>query len=688
MFAFNRSNKRSFENETHAKLATLLLDEYVQVLSSFELNQIASLTYGTEVCDEIFEMLEEVLGKPLDYTTLALQKSLVVAKHILIYGSEECVRNSIALGRLVEPLQIYNTVLLQQQRQGATALFYRIKGGGVDKGYPVREAAKQFYDLVANPDQVHHLRHTHADPNSLVPVGDDKVVFVTDEVRLYLLKKRMDEQQRIQAKSNLAKAEDGFGGGYMSKDGKAVVGAAHGIEEMLAKDKREKMKYRDDGVTPYQAPKELLDDARAAAAVGGVDDLLSSTTTASSVAAPRDLLDFSSSPQPTKAAVSVDLLGHDLLGSGSTPLNGSTTATGDLLLGGGGGGGLDLLGVGHSHTNGGSRNGNGVVDFLGVTTTSTTTAAMSSSTTTAMTSPLDLLGMPPTIGTNVPPSQTTTVNIGNSIFNVHNTNSNGSQKASIMSSGAADPFSALDALGVPASKPTSTHLFAGVADAEQRSLGLAAAKDPLLEINGLPADMTKLSLINSNMNNNKPIVDSLSGHSMPKWGGIMDDGGMSSDSESHGFGGAILGGGGGTAMKPIQGGLLTSTTTFGLSSSMASTAMTTTSSDSDPFSSLSQTTKNNHDDSNIPSFAMPVMSSMASTSVMPDPILPPAHGGMGVSSTFGGDEMYENTVYDHNPYVGDEDDNDSGFVMGGMVGSGLQPTAPPPPVPPPPPPAF
>ena len=116
----------------------------------------------------------------------------------------------------------------------------RIKGGGVDTAGPVRELAEQVYIMLCNPQQLQFERNTNADPNSLVPIGDrQQIAFVTDDVRHAQLKLRMQQEQSIQMKSNLKKANDGFGGGYMSTNGKNVVGAAHGIEEMIKQKQKE-----------------------------------------------------------------------------------------------------------------------------------------------------------------------------------------------------------------------------------------------------------------------------------------------------------------------------------------------------------------------------------------------------------------------------------------------------------------
>ena len=304
-------------SEAEQQLANLLLDENCQVLSSFELNQIASFTYGEKVCDQIFEILEEILSHPVDHSTLCIEKALAVTKHVLIYGAEKCVNSAWALGRHVNNLQEYNTVLIAQQRQGPDAWWQRVKGGGVDKGFPVREAATDLHNLLSSKDQIQLMRHTKSDPNSLVPIGDDKVAFATDEVRLFILKKRLEEQKLMHTQSNLVQERGGFGSGYNAKDGKSVVGAAHSLEEMMARAKRaeqkEKNKFSDEG--PIRSHRQ--------------DDFLSSQMPVPVPATPEvDLLDLSTSAPSTAVHTDPFAIG-DLLGNSNSSYAVDTTS--DLL---------------------------------------------------------------------------------------------------------------------------------------------------------------------------------------------------------------------------------------------------------------------------------------------------------------------------------------------------------------------
>jgi hypothetical protein len=87
----------------------------------------------------------------------------------------------------------------------------------------------------------------------------NQIAFCSDEVRHTALQKRIQHQAAMEIKSNLAKADNGFGSGYNAADGKLVVGAAHSLEEMIKEAERiaakEKSKFSDDGTgRGYTAP--------------------------------------------------------------------------------------------------------------------------------------------------------------------------------------------------------------------------------------------------------------------------------------------------------------------------------------------------------------------------------------------------------------------------------------------------
>lgn len=352
-------------SQAERELRPILLDDGCQVMSSFELNKVASLTYGDLVCDEIFELIEKIVAQPLNFSPLTVQKTLVVTKHILIYGSEKCVNSAYGIGKFIETLTTFNSVLAAQKLQGAHAFLQRLQGGGVDRGGPIREAAKAVHELLKDIRVLQRIRNESASSQSLVPIGDDKIAFITDEVRHWILKRKIQQQEQFEIKSNLAKSEGGFGGGYMTNDGKSVVGAAHGIEEMIKMAQRDKKKFSDSGLTG-PSPEEMIlqelaaeakrqkeEAAREAAAKN--EALLPGSAMAEQPSEEVDLLDLGTvvHTAPPVASSTADLLGgfHGVVTTPADDLLGLTSATqqqsGNLLdsdpWSAGNGGGNDLL---------------------------------------------------------------------------------------------------------------------------------------------------------------------------------------------------------------------------------------------------------------------------------------------------------------------------------------------------------
>lgn len=319
-------------SDAEKQLAELLYEDNVQVISSLELNQMASYTYHErplvagqkDLCEKILDMIEAVLSKPMDHSTLTVHKTLVVLKHILIYGAEKVMTAAVYLGAYVEPLMEYNTAIMAQQSDSITGMFLRFKGGAVDKGGPVRQVATELHALLTNRSQLLYERSVHADPNSLVPVGErNKAAFATDEARLEALQRSIQRERQMLIKSNLAKSSSAFGSGYTGKDGKSVVGAAHGLDVMIKMAQKEQSKFSDD--KSYRPPGSEAADALAAAqAAANIQDLLSLQQETNAQ---------QSQPQHQSARTqSVDLLdfGADVTSGSSAPPT-TTNATEDLL---------------------------------------------------------------------------------------------------------------------------------------------------------------------------------------------------------------------------------------------------------------------------------------------------------------------------------------------------------------------
>ena len=234
------------------------------------------MTGGRLTHERMLDVLEQVISRPVHVSVLAMHKSLVVLRHLLLYGADQVLAPAKTLDKHVLNIaEKYNTAVIAQEATGATGFFMRLKGGAVDKGGPAREVAKSIIILVSDPRTLQFERNAKADPDSLVPVGSkNQVGFITDQARHAILQRRMEKERQVELKSNLAKSDSAFGSGYNSKDGKAVVGAAHSLEEMIkvAEKKEQAAKRRfTDAPKPqqqtgsdsqvfcdYQAPSSIL----------------------------------------------------------------------------------------------------------------------------------------------------------------------------------------------------------------------------------------------------------------------------------------------------------------------------------------------------------------------------------------------------------------------------------------------
>ncbi len=144
------------------------------------------------------------------------------------------------------------------------------------------------------------IRSQCEDPDSLVPVGHkEEVGFVSDEVRKALLDEKIQKQHDIRIKSNLKTPNDAiFGAGYLGKDGKTVVGAAHGLDEMLKMAEKSNKRYSDtQQLTEAQKrEKEHLDKLKIEYQIGKIKSVNSLDNTEKSQSSANngivDLLDF------------------------------------------------------------------------------------------------------------------------------------------------------------------------------------------------------------------------------------------------------------------------------------------------------------------------------------------------------------------------------------------------------------
>eukprot|EP00957_Ditylum_brightwellii_P168479 12824463-Ditylum_brightwellii.AAC.1 len=85
---------RRRHTEIQRNINTLIFNDNEDVISTFDMNRIASFTFNELTCGEIFDYflqtLTAVTKAPIKYTPLSLTKALTLIYHLLIYGSERC----------------------------------------------------------------------------------------------------------------------------------------------------------------------------------------------------------------------------------------------------------------------------------------------------------------------------------------------------------------------------------------------------------------------------------------------------------------------------------------------------------------------------------------------------------------------------------------------------------------------
>lgn len=331
---FRNPKCSSSSAEVERLIAKYILDDSNPILSTLDMNRLASYTYGEVVREELFERLESLMKRPDNVSILALQKSLCLVQHLIIYGSEPCVNLAWNMSRVIEELQRYNPI-------PAPTLISQIIGGQVDRAFVVRELATELRTLLSNTNQITLLRHQHhATSSSLVPVGStSQVGFAPTPTTAHQWQQQQQLSSRNQNKSNVAKPDSSFGGGTANK----VISAAYSLEDMLQKAQEEEAKKRNryfDSVEQEQKWHQQLSQQYATVTTANTSttsqDLLDSFTSYNSNQKEEDLLGFPSimTPQPagpSSSSTSAELfMEQDLLLLGTT--NNSAPSTSDNTI--------------------------------------------------------------------------------------------------------------------------------------------------------------------------------------------------------------------------------------------------------------------------------------------------------------------------------------------------------------------
>lgn len=77
-----------------------------------ELNQFATFTYheqsmagGRMLYEKMLDILEKIISKPFDVSTLTIHKALVVVRHMLLFGAEKVLAPARSLGTCIHSIE-------------------------------------------------------------------------------------------------------------------------------------------------------------------------------------------------------------------------------------------------------------------------------------------------------------------------------------------------------------------------------------------------------------------------------------------------------------------------------------------------------------------------------------------------------------------------------------------------------
>eukprot|EP00814_Leptocylindrus_danicus_P013659 CAMPEP_0116014378 /NCGR_PEP_ID=MMETSP0321-20121206/6243_1 /TAXON_ID=163516 /ORGANISM="Leptocylindrus danicus var. danicus, Strain B650" /LENGTH=380 /DNA_ID=CAMNT_0003484021 /DNA_START=17 /DNA_END=1159 /DNA_ORIENTATION=- len=341
---------KSFGCEIERIAAKFLFDDTIclENLRPYD-QQVAQLTQIEQEARKLFDLLQNILCRPAEYSPKCMYKSLMLIQHLLAHGSDFCVEYTYELVLQIDFLQEYNSAVIMNEKN----ILYKLKGGSADEGEPVRNISEELTTLLKintpksllNMRAMNALKVTQQETSSSVGGGGGADLLVGfGGVDHGATKVR---QNKVTA--------GGFGSGLAGKKKgeKLVVGAQYSLEDMLAKERNQPVKYYDDEHKMKQVAEEtkgmmdLLETSTSMPATSGGEAM---TTT--------DLLDVNSAV----GNASDPFAGADLLGTGGAE---TTNAQSSNLLDP-----LSLSSAVNTSQQGG--NGSGVNELLDIFSTAAT----------------------------------------------------------------------------------------------------------------------------------------------------------------------------------------------------------------------------------------------------------------------------------------------------------------------------
>jgi len=396
---------KSFGCEIERIAAKFLFDDTIclENLRPYD-QQVAQLTQIEQEARKLFDLLQNILCRPAEYSPKCMHKSLMLIQYLLAHGSDFCVEYTYELVLQIDFLQEYNSAVIMNEKN----ILYKLKGGSADEGEPVRNISEELTTLLKinttksllNMRAMNALKMAQQETSSSVGGGggDDLLVGFGGV-----------DHGATKVRQNKATA-GGFGSGLAGKKKgeyyrnkmlhlfnvellpqsycllllvflftpfnavgeKLVVGAQYSLEDMLAKERNKPVKYYDDEHKMKQIAEEtkgMMDLLETSTGMPATSGGVGMTTT--------DLLDVNSAV----GNASDPFAGADLLGTGGAE---TTTAQSSNLL--------DPLSLSAANTSQQGGSGSGVNELLDIFSTAAT-----------ISSPTVSNGMPPMPAEPPPP---------------------------------------------------------------------------------------------------------------------------------------------------------------------------------------------------------------------------------------------------------------------------------------------
>lgn len=251
--------------------AKILLDDGIPCLNTNAsyCSEFAILSKKESERRRLYDLLQNILGRPGEYSPQSVLKALELVSYLLSHGSDFCVEYTCTELQLqIGFMKEYNSAIILNEKN----ILYRIKGGSSDKGEPVRELAEELEQLLITNTQ-----------QSLLKMRDMNLLKAKTAMMASKANNGPSNEDlmvdfgggNVSHKKENKMTSGGFGSGLggKKKGKQLVVGAQYTLEDMLAEQRNRPMTYCDD----EQKMKRIADEKKM------MMDLLNGTNTDTTV---------------------------------------------------------------------------------------------------------------------------------------------------------------------------------------------------------------------------------------------------------------------------------------------------------------------------------------------------------------------------------------------------------------------